>query len=247
MAVGTGGTTPAARAQRGASNRPRWWGVLAVSLALMALVAALSAPSRQGRDTRAGVRRPSSSISPPRRTRERAPTGPGGAPTTVVGSPTTVPANAALGPASVVAASGGAGPATTAPATTATTAPLSALAPPGPVTTTTSTTVPAPAGTTTVPAVTVDAQPGNLEYPDNISAQYPVDSGGGASAVADFSGAAVLGLSVTCPGGQVQRDGASGVSVSVGGPAGTCTVDISETTPQAAPVSYTLTVQYPRS
>jgi len=114
------------------------------------------------------------------------------------------------------------------------------------VSTTTPTTTPT-TSTTTVPAVTVDSDPGNLEYPDNISAQYPVDSGGGVSAVADFSGAAVLGLSVTCPGGRAQRDGASGVSVSIGGPAGTCTVDVAETTPQAAPVAYTLTVQYPRS
>jgi hypothetical protein len=74
-----------------------------------------------------------------------------------------------------------------------------------------------------------------------------VDSGGGASVVADFSGAAVLDLSVTCPGGHADRDGASGVSVSVGGPAGRCTVEVSEPTPQSAPVSYTLTVQYPPS
>ncbi len=245
--VGLGGTTPTTRHERGALGRPHWWGVLAVSLALMALVAALSAPARHTVATPGG---PTGSAQPESRapgapTRGRVPSGPttGGAdPGPVI--PTTQPGSGRAPPIATVSSPGSTTATTSPPSTTAASVP-STVAPPG-TTTTTAPAVPAPT-TTTPPAVETESQPGNLEYPDNVSAQYPIDSGGGVSVVADFSGAPALDLSVSCPGGQADRDGASGVSVSVGGPAGPCTVEISEPSPQSAPVSYTLTVQYPPS
>ena len=241
--VGLGGTTPTTRHERGALGRPHWWGVLAVSLALMALVAALSAPARHTGATRGG---PTGSERPGTRasgapTRRRVPNGipaPGAGPGLSV--PTTQPGSGRAPPIATVSSPGSTAASSSPPATAAPGVP-STLAP---STTTTAPAVPAPT-TTTLPAVETDSQPGNLEYPDNVSAQYPIDSGGGVSVVADFSGASALDLSVSCPGGQADRAGASGLSVSVGGPAGPCTVEVSEPSPQSAPVSYTLTVQYP--
>lgn len=246
--VGVGGTTPAARDVRGALGRPHWWGVLAVSLALMALVAALSAPSRRTSASDGGrfaSRRPAASASLHRHSTRPGSVAPGAGkfdPTTTV--PTSDPTAGPGAPIATVSAPGGLGATEpSGPSGAAPPAPVPLIAVPSTTTTTTTTT--GPVTTTTTVPVTTDTDPGNLEYPDNVSAQYPVDSGGGVSVVADFSGAPALDLSVTCPGGHTDRDGASGVSVTVGGPAGTCTVEVSEPTPQAAPVSYTLTVQYP--
>jgi len=87
--------------------------------------------------------------------------------------------------------------------------------------------------------------PGNLEYPGNVSAQYSVQSGGGATVSASWSGTPSLTLSVNCTGGQQSRAGESPLNVSVAGTGGTCLFELAEPATAQATVSYVLDVQYP--
>jgi hypothetical protein len=259
---GSPGATPAS------AFRPRWWALLSVSLGLMALVAASSHPRHPAPTAAAGRQRRRAATA----LRHRAGPSTGrpagaGAPETPpvptaplpVGSAATTPAGTA--PAGTAPA--GTAPAAIAPTTTAptTTAPTTTA----PTTTTPTTTTPTTARSqggppgdavppTTVPTTAApsaggadesSSQPGNLEYPDNVSAAYPLDSGGGVAASATWTGAPVLELSVDCPGGRAGRTGASGLAVSVGGPAGACTVTLAEPAGVEATVAYTLVLQYP--
>jgi len=100
--------------------------------------------------------------------------------------------------------------------------------------------------TSTAPAARTD--PGNLVYPDNISASYPVPAGGGVTATATWSGSPTLSLGLTCPSGHVARSGPSGLSISLPVPAGApgmCTVSISETPSLPGTVSYVLVIGTP--
>lgn len=90
-----------------------------------------------------------------------------------------------------------------------------------------------------------ESEPGNLEYPDDVSAAYPVTSGGGVSASATWTGTASLDLSLACPGGEIRQTGPSGLALSMAAPAGQCTVTLSEPAGVEATVSYTLLLQYP--
>ncbi len=242
-AVG-GATDPPNDDARRTAHKPHWWAVLAVTLALMALVAAVSSTTRRAPSLATShgtsahrVRSPNVSVN-----------------STTVPSDAITPAGTAgtassIGATQEVArATPSNGDPTGAGGSAATTAPVTPTSAP-------SSTVPTPATGTVPPATTTpptvaasangtDTFPGNLEYPENISAQYPVTTGGGVTATADWSGASDLTLAVACPGDQGSRNGPSGLSVSVGGSAGTCTVTLSEPSSVQATVSYSLTVQY---
>jgi len=92
-------------------------------------------------------------------------------------------------------------------------------------------------------------EPGNLEYPGNVSASYTVSTVGGVKASAQWSGAASLTLDIACGSYRADESGASGLSVTLpartvqaGG--GSCTVTFAEGTGSEATVSYTLGITY---
>jgi hypothetical protein len=111
--------------------------------------------------------------------------------------------------------------------------------------------VPLPTTTTTVPVyvppqVTSSSYPGNLEYPDNVSAAYPLQASGGVvSASATWSGAQKLEITITCKGTSASQSGASGLYVSANCAPGTVTITIAEGPDVQATVSYSLTVNHP--
>jgi hypothetical protein len=80
-----------------------------------------------------------------------------------------------------------------------------------------------------------------------VSAAYPVASAGGLSASATWTGTPTLELSLDCPGGESEQAGSSGLSLSIAGPAGDCTVTLSEPSGVEATVSYMLVLQYPEA
>ena len=240
--------------------RPRWWALLSVSLGLMALVVASSHADRSpptayssgrgrrpatpphhladhstGRPASRGT--PANSAMPTIRAQPTAPRiSPGSPPVIAMTSP---PSSRLAGQRSTTATS------TTVTSTTATstTAAPAPEGPPGqPVTPATLPALGAPSAGGGGPS---SSQPGNLEYPDNVSATYPLASGGGVAASATWTGAPALELSVDCPGGQAVRTGPSGLTVSVAGPAGACTVTLAEPPGVEATVAYTLDLQYP--
>ncbi len=232
------------REKRNAGANPRWWVLLAVVLALMALVTAASARSGRPRLSASRPARPAAAPEPARL--------PLVAPTSAVpalpesgaqAGPSAAPAETAsdVGAAApVIAATPTPAPAFPAPTVTPTSA-VPTPAPQAPLTSTTSTTTPT-AGTTF---------PGYLQSPDNVSAQYQTTATGPLTATATWSGGATLTLSASCPGGQRALTGPSGVTVSIVDPSGSsaaapvsCTVTLSEPSDEATTVSYTLTVDH---
>ncbi|MDA8359010.1 MAG: hypothetical protein M0Z95_22540 [Actinomycetota bacterium] len=241
MRRGESGTTQLRHHQQVARTGP--WAVLAVVLALMALVASVSAarpserpdagrapaPAARSATFRPGTGGPSHAG--PAHAAPNAVAGAGTSPTT---SPETAPLSAqplavAGTPAAVDSASADASPPTQV-------ASLTTAAP--------SSSPPQAAGTPTETATRTRSDPGNLEYPDNISASYPVPAGAGVTASATWSGVPELTLSIDCPTGHVSRTGSSGLSVSVpsGGGQGTCDVVIAETASASGTVSYSLDI-----
>jgi len=104
----------------------------------------------------------------------------------------------------------------------------------------------ASAPTYTPPHVANQSWPGNLSYPDDVSAQYPVaTTGGEVSATATWSGTPTLVLEVSCAGGRQTQSGQSGLYVSLDAAAGSCAVTLSEPAGTQATVSYTLSSTYP--
>ncbi|MHB8221172.1 MAG: hypothetical protein ACYDHU_12765 [Acidimicrobiales bacterium] len=232
-----GGTTR--RQSRHETGRANPWAVLAVVLALMALVASLSAtrhgvtsPVRSAPARSAPARSAPARSAPARRSGSRSPaTAEAQSPAGSLAASTDI--------AQVSMPSGGQEPGahpTSSPSTTVTVSPSTPGAPQ-----TTPGTVPA------VPAVaTADrTDPGNLVYPDNISASYTAPAAGGVTATATWSGSPTLSLTVTCPSGHASRSGPSGLSVSEPVPAGapgTCTVSLAETPSVPSTVSYLLAI-----
>jgi hypothetical protein len=114
-------------------------------------------------------------------------------------------------------------------------------------TTTTTTVQTASATTTTLSAGGAETgtgtYPGNLEYPDNVSASYPLSVDGGTlSASAQWTGTSVLSLRSDCPSGSASRTGPSGLSLTVAPGSGTCTVTLSEPPGTESTVSYSITI-----
>ncbi|MDA8290634.1 MAG: hypothetical protein M0Z33_02990 [Actinomycetota bacterium] len=88
--------------------------------------------------------------------------------------------------------------------------------------------------------------PGNLQYPDDVSAAFALrTSGGVVSATAAWSGAPELRISVVCAGGSRSATGTTGLYVSAVGEPGNCEVTIAEPVGTAAVVSYSLVAHYP--
>ena len=103
-----------------------------------------------------------------------------------------------------------------------------------------------PPSTPPGPAVVTVSWPGNLQYPDDVSAAFALrTSGGVVSATAAWSGAPELRISVVCAGGSRSATGTTGLYVSAVGEPGNCEVTIAEPVGTAAVVSYSLVAHYP--
>jgi hypothetical protein len=242
---------PVARERTGPAERPHWWGVLAVALALMALVATLSA-SHHGSASSAGRGTPhlpqSAQFTPTGRGSSTTTTGTGSSNATGHGATTSSTPSGTQSPAAFAAT---VSPNRTGPASSSPTAPVPTTGQSTIPPTTSSAAAPqaetpnsTPATTTTMAEASV-TYPGNLEYPGSLSAQYSVQSGGGATVTASWSGTPSLTLSVECPGGQQNRAGASPLNVSVTANGGTCLLELAEPATAQATVSFVLDVQYP--
>lgn len=267
---------PATRREARASAvaaRPRWWAVLAVSLALMALVASLTSGSsgapgtagagaalfhhRSDRSPGAAADRRSAdgtgrTVLPPAGSSDTEAGVPGsdGPRPVTTGADDTMTATTTRSTAPPSShASTAAQPGVTSPATTPSSDTTPATASTA-TATPTATTAPTTATTTTTAAaseVSTRFEIGNLTYPDNVTALYSFPGTGPLEATATWSGASDLTLSVTCAGRTATRTGASGLSVSVAegstGSTGTCTVSITEPTGVRSEVSYSLDVR----
>ncbi len=232
-----GGPTRSGEHDRQGAGRPHWWALLAVTLALMALVAALSphGPARPttalhqadpaplgGGGTEAGAAPPTTSPAP--------------AGTSVTPSPTE-----RTGP---VLAAGGA-PSTTAPTAPTTTSSV-VTGPPVSTTATGTPSTPSTTAPTTAPTVPTGLGPvleGYLQYPQNIKAIYTVNPGSGITAIgATWTGMAALSLSSECPSATQSTTGPSGLTVPVSTAGGGCTVVLAEPPDTDGTASYVLAV-----
>lgn len=250
-----------AHAVRKGLGRSRAWGVLAVSLALMALVAALSsttaprsmATASRGTDAR-GEGAASSPTSVDRRPAEgTAPSstlpaagGAAGARSSAAGAGSTQTpdsggsaARVDAGPGNLGTASAGAAidesPGAAAPGLPAIPPATGAATPPG-----------GTSASTVLPTAAPYPGPGNIEAP-TVSAEYPVAGGGTVSATATWSGTPTMTLSIACPDGAAgTRSGSSGLSLTVddsSGGSAPCQVTIALPPGADSTVSYTLAIE----
>jgi hypothetical protein len=204
-------------------SRPHWWVVLAVSLSLLALVAAATADHEDPAAGRRGAGAVSSGApgvhsyaGPPAHTTTTAST-PGQSPPTTTSS-TSAPADDADSLRAMTPES------TT---TTTTTGPSS--------TTTTAQVAPATAQT--------DTYSGSLQQPDLSAASYPFSGVGPMQVSASWSPASTtLSVTVSCPEGTNVAEGTSTVAVALPNADGACEATIKETLVDYDAVSYTLTI-----
>jgi hypothetical protein len=201
---------------RPAGGRPTWWVVLAVSLALMALIAATAA--RTG-GTSNGPRLPKPSGARASTTTSR--------PAAASSShSSTVPSVSSTSPSSPLVATGS----TTAPATRT----------PNAITTSPPTTAAAVSNTTTPPGVT---NQGYLQPSlNNSSATYSFTGQGPSRVSVTWSGSTYLTLQVTCTGFNQSTGGSSAMALSIPNAQGQCQATLSEPTTENTTVSYTLSV-----
>jgi hypothetical protein len=225
---------------------PRRWALLTVTLATIATTAAVaSLPASRRSQVLGGIRPgpigPSSTsprapaVAPPVSTTRPAPTA--APPSTVDGA---TPAGDPLRTREPDAAGG---------SEDAAAGPLppvgpSAAADPGPTSSSagppTMSVVPNTTATPSAPAA--QANPGNLESPDDVSAAYPYRAtSAGVAANATWVGTPLLSLSIVCSGQEQSASGPSGLSLSLRG-SGTCVVTLAEPPSVAATVSYTLSI-----
>jgi hypothetical protein len=208
--------------------RPHWWAVLAVSLSLLALVAAaasnhsnghknrgLDAASSDQRATGVPPTAPSTSTS----TTANAPTQPVSNVTPTTSAPVAKPATTSYG-----------GNVITTPSTTPFTAPT---------TSTTNTTTPTTVAAPVRPAPQVET--GGLEQPDS-TAKYSFTGVGSMQVSASWSPTDSLSLSVSCPDGSLTSEGTSSVAVVIPDANGPCNITLKETLVQYDVISYTLTI-----
>jgi hypothetical protein len=210
-------------------SRPHWWVVLAVSLSLLALVAAATGdhgrvPARRG----AAPAVPSGGRDgvPSRR---GPPAGTTTTTTTTTAPPVTTPTSAPADDADSFRA-------VTSASTTASS-----------TTTTTTTTAPPSSTTTTTQAAPVTAQTenfsGSLQQPDLSTASYSFSGAGSMRVSASWTPApTTLSVTVTCPAGTLTEEGTSTLSVALPDADGACETTIKETVVDYAAVSYTLTI-----
>jgi len=237
VAVADGIGDPPGPSPPPAAARPHWWAVLAVSLSLMALVAAVSAFTRLHGPSR------------PHAVAARQLTTPATSEPTTAGPPVTATTGSPVTQAS--AGSGAPGPE---PSTTTTTGPVgvttgtlngpSGSSPPVPSTAATAPAATAPAAT--APAATPRVMPGYLESPDNVSASYPfLDGPGTLSVTATWNASVDLILTAKCDHQPRQESsGPSGLAMTAAEPAGGCTIVLAEAEPAPGPVSYELTATF---
>jgi hypothetical protein len=208
--------------------RPHWWAVLAVSVSLLALVAASSGhPNTTGGGAVAAPEsanhHDSKATAPPPTTTTTEP-GPGPSAVTPPASPSLPPATSSHEEAGVVL--GRSDPGSTTTTTTAT-----------PAVTTAGSSV-AAAVHTVAPIV----MEGNLQQPDDASASYPFSGTGAMQVSASSTSSVPLLLTVTCPAGVLDETGSSLVSVLIPNADGPCDVVLKETLVQYVAVPYTLTI-----
>jgi hypothetical protein len=210
--------------------RPHWWAVLAVSVSLLALVAATSSHP----NTSAG---PAAAHRPSARHQSTPTTA---TPTTTTTTTTTTEVQQGPNTVTPPTSSSSPGSASTVGAhvvvreSTATS------------TTTTTTTTTATTGGSSVAAavqpVTPLVEPGDLQQPDDASASYPFTGVGSMRVSASSTSTVPLLLTVTCPEGTVDQAGSSLVAVVIPNADGPCDVVLKETVVQYVAVPYTLTI-----
>jgi hypothetical protein len=213
-------------------TRPHWWVVLAVSLSLLALVAARTSdhkvtladgrgtqpvpPGRQPKNPR------STAVSPP----STSTSGPG-ATTQPVAPSSSAPVTAQTVLPSVHVLARQSAPTTT---TTSTTGPVS----------------PTVSGSTIDPAPAQQAESaiytGYLQQPYDPSASYPFTGSGSMQVSATWPTVSTVSLTVTCPAGSQTGEGSSTVAVVIPNADGACVVTLKETEVEYDAVSYTLTI-----
>lgn len=226
--VEAGGKTIGRPRQYAARGRPNWWVILAVSMALMALLAATSAgshgsgplhPQTQASDTsRVGAGRTARHNSAPRGT-----------------APTTVPSSA-LRP----------------PTTTTTPLPTATLPrPAGSLVAASTTTI--PPATTTVPTTVTAASDqstpsdrttdqGNLQPPEDASTGFSFQGAGAEEVSVSWGNDVYLSLAVTCPNASQSAGGSSAMAVSLPDAQGTCEATVSEPSSEDTALSFTITI-----
>lgn len=206
-------------------SRPHWWVILALSLSLLALVAAATTDHPRPVASRTAE---TTSTTLPNQTGSTTPQ-PSGT-TTTVPSPSPhveLPSTAALtSPTSGVRDFGR-------PSTPTTTAPASAT-PPGGTT--------GGVASPVQPAVPTETQTGDLQQPDDASANYSFTGSGSMTISATWTTASTLSLTVTCPGGSQTAEGASKVDVVLPDTDGACEATLRETVVEYDDVPYTLTI-----
>jgi hypothetical protein len=221
--------------------RPHWWAVLAVSLSLLALVAAATSshpggpdhPRQEAAAARDGQGGRISASTPGRTTTTTSGPGLGSAPVT---STTVTPVTAPPGGPVTIATIGTKLQAATKPSSTV---------PPVPTpTTTTTTTTPSgganTGGTPAQPAPQIFS--GDLQQPYDATASIPFTGSGSMRITATWPTTPTLSLTVTCPGGSQNEKGSSSLSVVIADADGSCEIVLEETLVQFAGVSYTVTV-----
>ncbi|HEY1733077.1 MAG TPA: hypothetical protein VGG23_01430 [Acidimicrobiales bacterium] len=86
-------------------------------------------------------------------------------------------------------------------------------------------------------------QPGNLQYPDDVSASYPFEAGAAAvEATVSWTTGTPLTLTIACGGQTQQVSGTAALSTSADFGPGSCLVTVAEAAPGGGPVAYTLTI-----
>lgn len=218
--------------------RPHWWAVLAVSVSLLALVAATSGRtntpgSRRVAHSAAASHRKASSTTLPPTTTTTAP--PGNGPGTVI-PPTSpsAPTTTGVTDGARIMARQLSAATTTTTATTATT-----------TTTTTSTTSPTPGSSVAaapVQTVATVEYPGDLQQPDDASASYTFTGAGSMLVSARSTSTTPLLLTVSCPLATLSKEGSSTISVVIPDADGPCGVVLKETVVQYVAVPFTLTI-----
>jgi hypothetical protein len=236
------------RTPRASTDRPvvptrdwsRWWAVLAVSLALMAVVLVLSGGHRptQKPSAEAAARQrlahPSTSMSAPRRSAER----PGSRTPARVSTPTSTTVATTPPAPGNDPSSGSVTPATTPPTVASPTRSEAGGTGSG----SGSGSAADPVSGTPPDGSAGDAQQGYLQPPDNTSAIYPATAGGSLRVSARWSGSTTLTLSVDCPDAARSASGTSSVTVTLPQAEGDCQATLSEPSTESDTVSYTLSI-----
>ncbi len=208
--------------------RPHWWVVLAVSLSLLALVAAASSNHPGSHENRRPDAAASRSLHAPRFS-------PTPASTIITTTPPTQPVSALTQTTTTQKVApvphGGSIDVATTPAT--------------PPTTTTTTTAPPAKGAAigTAPAQTApQIWTGDLQQPTDATAKYTFSGAGATQVSVTWSPSTLLSLSVSCPSGPQTIQGSSSAAIVIPDADGYCEVTLQLLLVQYAAVSYTLTI-----